>query len=113
MKLPNSHKAIVEIEKIRDYSLNPNHPVGKHKARVFKAALGITLEEAGWLRERALEAVLSDDARVEPPSVFGDKDVIDSVLEFGGLSATVRFCWIIEFGTEFPRLTMLREVGGN
>jgi ribosomal protein L16/L10AE len=56
MRLPNSHKAVVKIEKLRDYSLNPNHPVGKHKARVFQAALGTTLTEAEWLREHALEA---------------------------------------------------------
>lgn len=105
MRLPNSHKAVVEIEKLRDYSLNPNHPVGKHKARVFRSALGITLAEAEWLRERALEIAVSGDVKAQQPSVFGDKYVIDSVLEFGGRSATVRFCWIIEFGTDFPRLT--------
>lgn len=105
MRLPNSHKAVVEIQKIRDYSLNPNHPVGKHKARVFRAALGITLTEADWLRKRALEVAINGDARVQSPSVFGEKYVIDSILEFGGLSATVRFSWIIEFGTDFPRLT--------
>ena len=105
MQLPNSHRAVVEIEKLRDYSLSPNHPVGKHKARVFRAALGITIEDADWLRERALEAAMNGDAKVQSPSVFGDKYVIDSVLEFAGLSATVRFTWIIEFGTDFPRLT--------
>ena len=105
MLLPNSHKAIVEIEKLRDYSLNPNHPVGKHKARVFRATLGITLAESEWLRERALEAAITGDAQGPSPSVFGDKYVIDSMLEFGGLSAIVRFSWIIEFGTDFPRLT--------
>jgi hypothetical protein len=105
MRLPNSHKVVVEIRKLRDYSLNPNHPVGKHKARVFKAALGLTLKNAEWLQERALEIALSDDAQPEAASVFGDKYVIDSVLEHGGLSATVRFCWIVEYGTDFPRLT--------
>jgi len=105
MLLPNSHKAIVEIEKLRDYSLNPDHPVGKHKARVFRATLGITLAESEWLRERALEAAITGDAQGPSPSVFGDKYVIDSMLEFGGLSAIVRFSWIIEFGTDFPRLT--------
>jgi hypothetical protein len=79
--------------------------VGKHKARVFREALGITLKEAEWLRERALEAATIGNANGPAPSVFGDKYVIDSVLEFGGLLATVRFCWIVEFGTDFPRLT--------
>ena len=105
MQLPNSHKAVVEIQKLRDYSLNTNHPVGKHKARVFLAALGIMVTDAEWLRERAFEAAINGDAKAQSSSVFGDKYVIDSILEFGGLSATVRFTWIIEFGTDFPRLT--------
>jgi hypothetical protein len=105
VRLPNSHKAVVEIQKLRNYSLNPNHPVGKHKARVFKAALGITLNDADWLRERAIEMALGDDVRRSAASVFGDKYVIDSMLEYEGMSATVRFCWIIEMGTDFPRLT--------
>jgi len=105
MRLPNSHKAVVEIQKLRDYSLNTNHPVGKHKARVFQAALGIAVTDAEWLRERALEAATSGDARGPSPSVFGDKYVIDSVLEYEGKSATVRFTWIVEFGTDSPRLT--------
>jgi len=105
MRLPNSHKAVVEIQKLRDYSLNPSHPVGQHKARVFRAALGITLNDAGWLRERALEIALNDDAQRSAASVFGDKYVIDSVVEREGRSAIVRFSWIIEHGTDFPRLT--------
>jgi hypothetical protein len=105
MRLPNAHKAVVKIQKLRDYSLNPNHPVGQHKARVFRAALGITLKDAEWLRKRALEMALSDDAKAEAASVFGDKYVIDSVVEHEGKSALVRFCWIIEYGTDFPRLT--------
>jgi len=105
MRLSNSHKAVVDIEKLRNYSLNPNHPVGKHKARVFRAALGITEAHAGWLRERAMEAALSDYAELGAKSVFGDKYVIDSTIEFEGKSAVVRFTWIVEFGTDFPRLT--------
>ncbi|MFN2513424.1 MAG: DUF6883 domain-containing protein, partial [Pyrinomonadaceae bacterium] len=101
----NSDKALVEIDKLRAYSLNPNHPVGKHKARVFKAALGITLEDAEWLREKALGIAISNEAEPGTPSVFGEKYVIDSVLEHQGSSAVVRFSWIVEFGTEFPRLT--------
>jgi hypothetical protein len=105
MRLPNSRKAIVEIEKLSDYSLNPNHPIGQHKARVFKAALGITRNDAEWLRERALEIALTEDAQRSAASVFGDKYVIDSVIEREGKSAIVRFSWIIEYGTDFPRLT--------
>jgi hypothetical protein len=105
MKLPNPHKAVVEIEKLRDYSLNPNHPIGKHKARVFTSALHLTMQDAAWLRERALGIALTSEAVQGLPSVFGHKYVIDSVIDHQGMSALVRFCWIMEFGTDFPRLT--------
>jgi hypothetical protein len=29
MRLPNAEYAVVDIEKLHDYSLNPNHPEGK------------------------------------------------------------------------------------
>jgi len=105
MQLPNPHKAVVDIEKLRDYSLNPDHPVGGHKARVFRAALGLTSQHAAWLRERALEIAVTGVANPESPSVFGDKYVIDAWINHKEMTALVRFSWIIEFGTDFPRLT--------
>jgi hypothetical protein len=44
MKVPNAERAIVEIEKLRDYCLSESHPRGKHKARVFASVLGITTD---------------------------------------------------------------------
>ena len=38
MKLPNAARAIVDEAKVRDYLLSPEHPVGRFKARVFRAA---------------------------------------------------------------------------
>ena len=105
MKLPNPHKAVVEIQKLRDYSLNVDHHVGKHKARVFKAALGLTVQQANWLRTRALELAVTGEASVGSVSVFGDTYVIDAWITYKGKTALVRFSWIVEFGTDFPRLT--------
>lgn len=31
MKIPNAERAIVDIRKLRDYCLNPEHDVGKHE----------------------------------------------------------------------------------
>jgi hypothetical protein len=105
MKLPNSDKAIVPIEKLRDYSLNLNHSVGKHKARVFESALGLTINDAEWLREQALKMASDGEAALGPKSRFGDKYVIDARLQRLDKSAIVRFSWIIESGTDYPRLT--------
>ncbi len=56
MKIPNAESAFVDIVKLRDYSLSPEHEEGKHKARVFAVALGLTVDHAEWLREKLLAA---------------------------------------------------------
>jgi len=66
VKLPNAEEAIVEIEKLRDYSLSPDHPVGKHKARVFEASLGLRREHAQETLERLHAAHSATNAC--PPS---------------------------------------------
>ena len=37
MKMPGGEAAIVDLAKLTGYCLNPEHPRGKHKARVFAA----------------------------------------------------------------------------
>jgi hypothetical protein len=46
MKLPNVEHAVIDITKLRTYSLNPLHEAGQHKARVFQAALSISSDDA-------------------------------------------------------------------
>ena len=58
MRLPNADQAKIDIAKLRDYSLNPVHPEGKHKARVFAAATGLGTGDAQQLCDMILEAVL-------------------------------------------------------
>ena len=62
MKLPNGNRADLG-DKLESYSLNPLHREGRHKARVFASALGITLENQEVLREAVWRAVAeSNDA---------------------------------------------------
>ena len=51
MILPNAASAFLDIRKLTDYVLDSDHSLGRHKARVFKAALGITSVDAAWLSE--------------------------------------------------------------
>ena len=60
--LPNADKAVVPLEKLRGYSLDSSHPVGKHKARVFASALGMTQDDAPRLQKMILQAVLTNEA---------------------------------------------------
>jgi hypothetical protein len=105
MRLPNGDWAIVDIAKLRDYCLNPLHEDGKHKARVFAAALGLGCADAEWLRERLLEAALSQMAIVASETRFGTLYVLDLLLTTASGSAVVRSGWIVRHSEDFPRLT--------
>ena len=62
MGLPNAKWAEVDLRKLADYCLSPMHPVGRHKAAVFRAALGLTAADAQMLRERILLAAIDGQA---------------------------------------------------
>lgn len=104
MKLPNAERAVVKLEKLTEYSLNSAHDKGGHKARVFAAALGITIADAEWLREEILRVARDGDATLTKTSIFGRHYEIDALIAHGEQAAVVRTAWIIDAGSDFPRL---------
>jgi hypothetical protein len=105
MKIPNGDNAFVDIAKLRDYSLNPQHPEGKHKARVFDAALGIDLADAEWLCEELLRVAREESCQPGKFSTYGQRYLIDFTLSHHGKTALLRSAWITLHGQQFPRLT--------
>ena len=73
MITPNADRAVVDIRKLRDYCLDPEHDEGKHKARLFKAAFGITSNDASVLREALLQAVKIHDAKLGRRDGYGQR----------------------------------------
>jgi uncharacterized protein DUF6883 len=55
--LPRAREAFIPDDKLEGYILSPEHPRGKHKARVFASALGIHRSDAGYLEVSVLEAI--------------------------------------------------------
>jgi hypothetical protein len=104
MKLPNAEQAIVEIAKLREYSLDATHEEGKHKARVFAAALGIGADDADWLREKLLEAAHRYECIPGRNTPFGQRYVLDFPLTKDGHEARVRSVWNVRPGETVPRL---------
>lgn len=103
-KLPNADRAVVDIEKLRDYSLNPQHDEGKHKARVFHAALGFTQNDAAALRAMVLEAARTEEAIAGKLLAHGQMYVVDFIAPSAHRPVPIRTAWIIETDTDFPRL---------
>jgi hypothetical protein len=103
MKLPNAEQAVVEIAKLTEYCLNPTHPRGRHKARVFQAMLGITAKEANSLRDSLLEAAISDVAIEAEGDDYGQRYVVEFHMVGPVGEATIRSAWIILAHEDFPR----------
>lgn len=105
MKLPNGNRAIVSIEKLRNYCLNPMHRVGRHKAYVFKRVLGLTVVDAEKLRQKLVAIASTGEATRGRQDAYGERYVVDFELTTPHGTAVVRSTWIIRTGEDFPRLT--------
>jgi len=105
MRIPHVENATVDILKLRDYCLNPAHPEGQHKARLFVAALGMTEADAEPLRDALLPVVKAHDATLGRRDAYGQRYQIDFAFDWHGRQTILRSGWIIEHGSDVPRLT--------
>ena len=105
MIIPNAERAVVGIQKLRGYCLNLEHDEGKHKARVFAAALNMTADDAGALAAILLQAVRTHEATLGRRDLCGQRYLVDFTLEWRGKRGQIRSGWIIEPHSATPRLT--------
>ncbi len=103
-RLPNAERAEAPLEKLRDYSLNPLHDEGKHKARVFLAAMGFTEADAERLRALVLDAAHIEEATPDKLLPHGQMYVLEFQAQGLRGLVTIRTAWIIARDTDFPRL---------
>jgi hypothetical protein len=103
MKLPNVEYAYVDIERLRTYILNPNHPEGRHKPLVFQSALGITVDDAELLRNTLLEKAKSEEATLGRVDQYGQRYRLDFVMITEKGKAEIRSAWIVRLDETFPR----------
>ena len=107
--LPNAGHAIIDLRKLRDYVLNPEHPEGRHKARVFLSALGVTASDSEWLATAILEKI-EDGAAIETGhTVWGTMYRVDIEVWRGNRCAKVRTGWLCQAAS--TRLTTCFVVG--
>jgi hypothetical protein len=102
-RLPHGDKAILDIRKIQDYCLNPSHPRGRHKARVFRKALDLQRSDAAWLRDVLLEAARSSEASPVATDAWDAQWRVDATITRHGRSAVVRTLWMLRTGETVPR----------
>ena len=103
MPFPGAERATIAEEKIRDYLLNPSHPVGGSKA-VWFASIGYTLDNWQELADDLLQLARSSDDFQAKPSPFGVKYEVSGEIGCPGhRPGVVLSVWIVE-EVSLPRL---------
>ena len=103
VKLPFAEHAIVDVSKVRDYLLSPEHPVGRFKARVFGAA-GYHKEDWTRLQRDLLALAATIDVERTAFDGHGERFVgPGSLLGPNGRLLPVTTIWIIRSGEAAPR----------
>ncbi len=106
MRFPDRLR-IVPISKLRDYCLSEIHDDGRHKARVFRAALGVTVDDAEWLRDQILKAAEPPQTPFVPlrQTSFGWLLRLDFTLTTRHGTAVIQTGWIAPLRIEILKLT--------
>lgn len=97
--LPRGDDAIIPPGKVASYCLDTAHAVGGPKARVFSAALGLTVRNADLLTNALLEAARSQEAVLIRRDRHGEHYRVDFRLAHAGRERMVRSGWTVrEYG---------------
>ena len=102
--LPNADRAIIDPDKSVSYALNPSHPTGRHKARVFQAALGYNRSNISDLISRIRLAILQEEAQFLKQDRHGRHWRVDMSVEGPKGAARIRTAWLYDRGDDAPKL---------
>jgi len=103
--LPNYENAFIDIRKLRGYCLSETHPVGKHKAFLFKTLMGFDSENAEELKEIILTSIRENEAEKGVEDEFGARYTVQIRVEKNNREIRITTSWIIKIEEDFPRLT--------
>ena len=102
MNLPNAAGAIIPAEKLRDYLLSTEHPIGRYKAAFFRT-LGYEASEWELLHSDIAGLLNSDAAEIETTDYGKKYAITGSITGPSGRSAVLVTVWIILTGEDVPR----------
>jgi hypothetical protein len=104
MKLSNPDLAVIDDRKLAGYSLNLDRDEGKHKARVFKAALNMDISHVEELKQSLRSALENYDVVPAARNAYGQKYVIDFPLTREEKTAIIHSVWIVKDNEDFPHV---------
>jgi Domain of unknown function (DUF6883)/Domain of unknown function (DUF4926) len=89
-------------EKLRDYLLSPNHPIGRYKAAFFRS---LGYEQDDWeALEHDIRSLLTGNAEEMDVTEYGTKySILGPITGPNGRSTNIVSVWIILMGEDVPR----------
>ena len=102
--LPGADRAVVPREKLEGYLLDPDHEIGRHKARVFAAALGIHRGDWEYLRDRLKAGIVAAPVTSVRDTPWGRLyEAVVRVVGLNGQTRRVMTVWLVPPAEEPPR----------
>lgn len=96
LSLPRAVDAVIPDDKLRDYALNPEHPTGRRKARVFASALGISRDDWRYLRDEIAGKLPTASVAAVRESPYGFLYELPMLLEgLNGATEEVITAWFV------------------
>lgn len=103
MKIPAAHLVEVPRKKVVDYLLSETHPVGRHKAVLFRS-WGFSVDNWQVLADSLQQHAAENDITKEELSPFGMRFVIEGIMEVpDGRLPPVRAIWFLRHQETTPR----------
>nr|DAI69726.1 MAG TPA: minor capsid protein [Caudoviricetes sp.] len=100
--------AKIPDEKLTEYALNFEHPIGKEKAKAFKEALGYTKESYTDLKTKILDSFDEKELVYKREDKYGKRyEQIMQITGPNGKTANVLTAWIKDNDNAEPRLTSI------
>ncbi|MBI3898836.1 MAG: LysM peptidoglycan-binding domain-containing protein [Gammaproteobacteria bacterium] len=105
--LNRANRAVIYPRKLAEYALNPEHPVGGNKAKVFESTLGFTRNNADDLMDQLRQGVVNNTPIPGKVDRFGSRFTVDIPVVGPAGNGTVRSGWIYKPGSNVPELTTI------
>jgi hypothetical protein len=93
-RLTDRGTLVIDIRKLENYCLDPAHPRGRHKARVFQSVLGIAKPDAGWLQSALLVGAKTAPAEDLGLESCGRQWRADIPVTRQGKTGVIRTLWL-------------------
>jgi hypothetical protein len=104
VRIPHADRAVIDPRKLREYLLSRSHPLGRHKARFFRA---LGYGPSNWarldrdLRFQHLTAPVAHVTETRHGTVFEIRAILRGP---SGRSAGLVSVWIVRHGERHPSL---------